>query len=81
MTRHNFELLNHGLAPLPEDLRNTSLKPVASLQAQLPGNQRRKVVLMHQGVIPEVLAPHGCSQAFQGETYIRHADIPAPVAQ
>jgi hypothetical protein len=64
LARHDFELFDLGQALLPEDLGNTSFEPVATLQAQLPGKQRREVVLMDKVVaMPEELASHRCTRA------------------
>jgi hypothetical protein len=48
----DFKLLNHGQTLMPEDLSNTSLKPVAALQPELPRQLRWEIVLMNQVVIP-----------------------------
>jgi hypothetical protein len=82
MTRHNFELLNHGQTLMPEDVCNTRLEPMASLQAKLSGKQRRKVLLMGKVLaIPEELAPHGRTWTLQGVANIRHTDVLASVTQ
>ena len=46
MTRHDLQLLDHVHSLLPEDLGNTRLKPMSSLQTKLFADQCLDGMLM-----------------------------------